>query len=62
MGKINENSPQMNFLVTPAFKSRVKHQSDRLGISYATLCKMALTKFIEEEEQIEQNNAFRRVR
>jgi len=39
--------------VSPALKKRIVHQCERLCISQAALTKMALVKFLEEEEQIE---------
>jgi predicted transcriptional regulator len=41
-------------------KMRLLHQCERLGISQAAIVKQALTKYCEEEEQIEENNARRR--
>ena len=41
-------------------KVRMTCQCDRLGISQAALTKQALVKFLEEEEQIQADNARRR--
>jgi predicted DNA-binding protein len=41
-------------------KERLLVQCDRLKISQAAITKMALVRFLEEEEQIEADNAFRK--
>jgi hypothetical protein len=37
-------------------KKRVVAQCERLGISQAAITKMALTRFLEEEEKLEDKN------
>ncbi len=35
---------------TPALKERIKQQCERLGMTQAALIRMAIVKFLEEEE------------
>lgn len=43
------------------FKNRIVAQCNRLGVTKTAIIKMATVKFLEEQEQEEANNAFRRV-
>lgn len=45
----------------PALKGRIMHQCDRLGSTQAALTKMALVRFLEEEEGLERVNSNRGV-
>lgn len=42
-----------------SLKSRVQAQCDRLSVSQAALTKMALVRFLEEEEMMEDKNKIR---
>jgi hypothetical protein len=44
----------------PQLKMRLVAQCRRLNLSQAGLVKMAMVRFLEEEEQVEANRAYRR--
>lgn len=53
MGR-KENNVMATFLrIEPVLKMRLLEQVDRLGLSQAAIIKMALTRFLEEEEKIQ---------
>lgn len=65
MGKqtaVNEESnytPPIYIRLDKALKARIVHQCKRLNLTQNGFAKMALSKLVEEEEQIEASRASR---
>jgi antitoxin component of RelBE/YafQ-DinJ toxin-antitoxin module len=55
-GKQAETTKPLYIRLDNFLKARVVAQCDRLGVSQAAITKMALTRFLEEEEKLEDKN------